>query len=366
MCATHASSFPGGFVVSNRISSRRRSTASITVPDSNVLPVRAAPDGLDVSAVVAALRDGWGFEAVRADYAPVGGGSYHWHVADPAGGRAFVTVDDLDHKAWLGDAREASFEGLRDAFETAARLAASGLAFVVAPLRTRDGAPLVRLDERYTLALFPLVEGKPGEWGGYETDADRLAVVELVAALHRAPVSARRVGLELTEFRHLEAALRDLDVPWTGGPLAEPTREAMRVAAPALVDLLAVADHLHAEAESRGVRSVVTHGEPHSGNVVRTSKGPVLVDWDTVALASPERDLWMLTGEGMHELYEERTGFAVNDAAVDYFGLSWDLKDLAEYLNVLRAPHTDNDDTRAWLGFVERFPAIREEWAARL
>ena len=39
---------------------------------------------------------------------------------------------------------------------------------------------------------------------------------------------------------------------------------------------------------------VVTHGEPHAGNVMRRSDGRhLLVDWDTVAVAPPERDLWM-------------------------------------------------------------------------
>ena len=203
-------------------------------------------------------------------------------------------------------------------------------------------------------------------WGGYKTDADRLAVVELVAAVHRVPVAARTVGLEVSGREQLEAALHDLDVPWVGGPLAEQTRAAMRAAAPALVDLLALTDRFRVEAEAQGAHSVVTHGEPHSGNVVRTISGPVLVDWDTVALAPPERDLWMLTGDRMPELYEERSGLNVNDAALDYFRLSWDLKDLAEYLNALRAPHTENDDTRRWLGFVSRFPQTREEWADRL
>jgi spectinomycin phosphotransferase len=327
--------------------------------------VRAPPDRLETAAVVAALGDGWDYDTADIDYAPVGGGSYHWLAADRDARRIFVTVDDLDQKTWLGDTREATFAGLRDAFDTAATLAAAGLSFVVAPLRTRDGAPLVRLDDRYTLAVFPFIDGAPGEWGGYATDADRLGVVELVAAVHRVPVDARAVGLDISGRDHLEAALRDLDVPWSGGPLAEPTREAMRAAAPVLADLLALADRFRAEAEAHGVRFVVTHGEPHSGNIVRTSSGPVLVDWDTVALAPPERDLWMLAGEGMEELYEERSGVTVN-AGLAYFRLSWDLKDLAEYLNVLRAPHTDNVDTRAWLGFVKRFPKIREVWSNQI
>lgn len=222
----------------------------------------------------------------------------------------------------MGDTREASFAGLREAYDAAVELAAQGLSFVVAPFRARDGAPVVRLDERYAVALFPFVEGEAGEWGAYETDADRLAVVALLAAVHRVPASARALGLELSGREHLEAALRDLDVPWTCGPLAERTREAMRAAAPALVDLLELADRLRAEAEAQSIRSVVTHGEPHSGNIVRTSDGSVLVDWDTVALAPPERDLWMLTGDGMREMYEAHAGLVVNDAALEYVRLS--------------------------------------------
>ncbi len=41
---------------------------------------------------------------------------------------------------------------------------------------------------------------------------------------------------------------------------------------------------------SRQDRLVITHGEPHGGNVMTMSSGLVLVDWDTVLLAPPERD----------------------------------------------------------------------------
>ena len=33
---------------------------------------------------------------------------------------------------------------------------------------------------------------------------------------------------------------------------------------------------------------VVTHGEPHVGNAIRTEAGWMLVDWDTTLLAPPE------------------------------------------------------------------------------
>ncbi|WP_432843998.1 phosphotransferase family protein [Dactylosporangium sp. CA-092794] len=36
---------------------------------------------------------------------------------------------------------------------------------------------------------------------------------------------------------------------------------------------------------------VLTHGEPHPGNTMRTGGGWLLIDWDTALLAAPERDL---------------------------------------------------------------------------
>ena len=36
---------------------------------------------------------------------------------------------------------------------------------------------------------------------------------------------------------------------------------------------------------------VITQGEPHPGNVLRTLAGLRLIDWDVSALARPERDL---------------------------------------------------------------------------
>ncbi len=50
-------------------------------------------------------------------------------------------------------------------------------------------------------------------------------------------------------------------------------------------------------AANRGL--VITHGETHSDNFIRSSDGLVLVDWDTVGLAPPERDLWhVATADG--------------------------------------------------------------------
>jgi thiamine kinase-like enzyme len=335
--------------------------------------VRATPEGLEVSSVIDALRRGWDFDVGVAEYAAVGAGSYHWQVTDKTGLRGFITVDDLDQKAWLGDVRDVAFDGLRRAFDTSVALRDGGLHFVVAPIPTREGESLRRLDSRYAIALFPFVEGEAGQFGYYGGDDDgRRAVVAMLAELHQSSAAVgstvRATGLDLPGRHHLEAALLELNEAWTGGPLSEPARDAVRDSASELAELLTLADRLAAVAQDFGGGWVVTHGEPHAGNVMRASGGRFLVDWDTVALAPPERDLWMLVGEGTDaaDLYVRATGTPLNDAALDFFRLTWDLKDLAEYLNVLRSPHQENDDTVRQYRALTNCAAIRERWTALL
>jgi spectinomycin phosphotransferase len=205
------------------------------------------------------------------------------------------------------------------------------------------------------------VDGRPGAFGDSDP-GERAAVVALLAELHRATpavaATARSVGLELPGRAHIEAALRDVDEPWAGGPLSEPARDAFAGRVSDVAELLALSDRLAAGVAARGGEWVVTHGEPHAANVMRIGTGHVLVDWDTVALAPPERDLWMVVGE------IEDTG--ADPEAVDFFRLTWDLKDLAEYLNVLRSPHGRTDDTlRAYEGLTNCI-AIRHRWATLL
>ena len=100
-------------------------------------------------------------------------------------------------------------------------------------------------------------------------------------------------------------------------------------------------------------RLVVTHGEPHRGNIVVTDTGVVLVDWDTCLLAPPERDVWMVAGEepGILEVYEQRTGANLDPRLLEAHRLRWDLADVASFVGDLRASHGDDDDSRtAWTG----------------
>jgi spectinomycin phosphotransferase len=331
--------------------------------------VRDLPPGFDPGTLPEALADGWGFVVSTIDYDAVGFGSYHWRATDRAGRRAFVTVDDLDRKPWLGDTLDEAFAGLARSFDTAVALREAGLEFVVAPITAADGTSVRRIADRYSVALFPFVDGRAGEFGEYETDDERVAVARLLAELHRATPAvqsvARRIDLQLPGRTDLEAALGDLDRPWSGGPYAEPARRALASHASDVAELLGLFDRLKRDLTARSGDWDVTHGEPHAANVFRTDAGLALIDWDTVALAPPERDLWMLADapEAM-TAYAEATGHWPDAVAIDFFRLMWDLADLASFTEVLRSAHEDNDDTAKAHAGLLWCVAVRDRWAS--
>ncbi len=332
--------------------------------------MKALPEGLETGALFGPLADGWGFEAATIDYAPVGFGSYHWVAANIEGSRVFVTVDDLDWKPWLGDTRESAFEGLTRAFRSAAALRAAGLEFVVAPLPSTDGDVVHRIGARHSIAVFPFVDGQAGREFDHATAGERAVVLGLLARLHQATPTvasvARSIDLRLPGREQLDSALREVDRAWTGGPLSEPAREALAGHASEVADLLGLFDRLRHAVIGARRPWVVTHGEPHAVNVMRTAEGHALIDWDTVALAPPERDLWMLVrGAGDDATadataYVEATGHRPDALALDFFRLTWDLADLAAFITVLRAPHRDTEDTRKALAGLGKCVAIRD------
>lgn len=305
------------------------------------------PPELDRGSLLRALTGSWGWPADEIRYVPKGAGSYHW-VATAAGGpAAFLTVDDLDAKPWIADGRDATFQGLADAYGAAWALEhQAGVSLPVAPIRSRADSVLLRLSDQYSLAVFPFVAGTSGTWGDPLESATRDALARGLAELHGAPAlmtpGLSQRPLAVPERAGLMVALGQLDQPWSAaGPLAEPARQALAAHAAELAGRLREFDALAGQLQQDDARLVVTHGEPHPGNLIHTGTGLRLVDWDTVALARPERDLWMLDDgtPGCLGLLEELTGHVPSEPAMRFFRLAWALSDIAAFVEMFRSPH---------------------------
>jgi spectinomycin phosphotransferase len=302
--------------------------------------MRDRPEGLSERELTEALARGWHIKAATLRYAPVGAGSYHWVVDDSQAGRWFVTVDDLDQKSWLGGTRATVRKGLRAAMDTAVALHDQvALRFVVAPVPTAHGETTLPLSPRYDVSVFPFVDGTSGEWGETLPAAERGQLAGLLAALHRADPAGTRVQparIGLSQRGVLEQALGELGQPWRGGPFAEPARALLASRADRLRRRLQAFDFLAGHVTARSDQ-VITHGEPHPGNVMQTGDGLLLIDWDTVGLAVPERDLWLVLGDDGDEAL--RYGRSVDPDALGFYRLRWALDDLCCFLEQFRAPH---------------------------
>lgn len=316
------------------------------------------PEDLEVDTIAAALSAHWNLEAATLTYAPLGFGSHHWIAETTDGEKWFVTVDDL-YSAYLGENAERSFEVLATAFQTAAALRDTAkLTFVNAPIADRSGSWLHRLDERYSMAVFPFLDVEPTGFDTFPNESDRHDAMLLVGEIHNAtahlsvdPLRGEKFLVpKRTEFLQ---ALSALDVPWNAGPYSEPARRLLRDHATTLRQRLEQFDRVAAEVMADRSGWVVSHGEPHAGNVIRTRSGRmVVVDWAAVAYAPPERDLWMLLDEANPDwsAYKASTNVtSLSDRALTAYRLHWNLSDIAVFVSWCRCPHDRTEEMEmAW------------------
>lgn len=299
--------------------------------------MRSRPVDVADGQLIAAVARGWGRHLDELEYVAVGGGSHHWR-----GGDLWITVDDLDAKPFLGATRAHAFEGLRTALEVAHLLRhTSGLEFVVPPERSRNGHVLVPIGQHYAVAVYPFLEGWSFRFGEPLPVAQRHALLEVLSRLHQATgsvaITAREAAVELGERATLERALAEVRQPWGGGPYSEAARQAMLAHQSDVEYLVEAFDKLANQVRQHARRMVITHGEPHPANVMQSTDGKLLLlDWDTVGLAPPERDLWWLEADA------HAAGRAMDEAAMRLYRLRWQLDDLAYALSRLRAAHSDD------------------------
>ena len=316
----------------------------------------APPAELSDATLVAALLENWGLTTASIEYRPVGWGSHHWMAREANGTRWFVTVDDLAPKGpGTAASNDAAFTRLRAALTTAGALPELGLCFVVAPAPTVAQESVIRLSARFALALYRYVEGESYSWGTPQPPSRRRDLFDLIVRLHALPqgpaLQANEENYAVPQRQILESAFEPSVGGWDRGPFARRTQAILADNTSAIRNLLDRFDGLVTDRWDRPAPMVLTHGEPHAGNTMLTPAGLVLIDWETVLWAPPERDLWILESdsETLRSDYAAATGRTPNPSLLDLYRIRWDLADLTAYTSRFFAPHHGSeDDDESW------------------
>ena len=145
-------------------------------------PMRQRPTDVSDAEIAHALREVWALEGADPRYVAVGGGSHHWRVE----GQAWLRVDDLDDKAFLGATPDAAFASLQQALDTAPR-----------PSREWAG---IRRGTRPNARRSQPVQAEPTLWpgpvsasGGPLTEPTQFVLVDVLARMHQTSVASARI-----------------------------------------------------------------------------------------------------------------------------------------------------------------------------
>lgn len=303
--------------------------------------MREPPAEVGEDDVAAALRTGWGLAVGRLTHLPVGFGAHHWALDTHDTRTHFVTYDRCGTRHDLAS--------LAAAYAVAARL---DLDFVLAPIPTLGGSPVVPLG-RGALSVTPWTSAAAAS--GVFSEADAAGTADLLAVLHEAPVD-----MDAPPWRPLVAedladalALR-VGLPWRSGPMAARAHDALVTHLPRIAGWTA---RYHALAARTDPSTwVLTHGEPGGHNQLLTTRGRVLIDWESLKRAPRERDFASLlsSGTGWCASYGltigASPGWRPDPALVELFDLEWRLDEISQYADWFEAPHTGTESDRIALG----------------
>jgi spectinomycin phosphotransferase len=320
------------------------------------------PD-ISESSLAEQLHDHYGIAAQRIAFLPIGNDENSaLYRVDADGGPFFLKVR-------LGHFDEVS--ATLPKF-----LSDQGVPGIIAPMETPRRQRWVSVD-RYSLVLFPFVEGRPGfgidlsdgnwrELGLSDDNWRELGValralhgttlpVEITRRLRRESYSSRWRDMVRTL---LESEIRPVDEP------TEKLAVFLRTQSEEIAGLVDRAAELAPLAQRAGSTFVPCHGDIHGRNVLIDSTGVLhVVDWDTALLAPKERDL-MFIGAGVGGIWnDDREGALfyegygpanVSAAVLAYYRYDRIVEDIAVTSHEILSKDFSDADREKWARQLER------------
>ena len=289
--------------------------------------------GLDEAELVAVVREQYGESSDRLEFEPVGEDSWCYRLGE----------------LWVSLRRDLRGH-FPAAYEAASLLWQEGNESVMAPLAGADGE-VVRTVCGHPVVVFPHVAAAPVAVPLAPGELDD--VVGVLSCLHgsvtTAPLSRERYELSFED-----------DLDWSinhaieqgseTGPYSARLRALIRANQRTIVSLRAELKDLAATCAASDSPFVLTHGEPHPGNILRHGDRLLLADWGELMWGPAERD-WYHVISSLGGSPRCRPDF------LRFYEIRWWLSEFAEYATRFFREHDGGqEDVAMWGRLVEYFP----------
>jgi spectinomycin phosphotransferase len=326
--------------------------------------------GLDPELMVGQLAAAYGLSLTSPRFLPLGEdqNAFHWLTATADGSSYFVTahrqptprIMDVD-AAYTAVAALVTDCDLREA---------------VAPLPTLRGG-FTSPYQGWRLALFPFVPGTMA-FDQPLSEASLRQLGLLLARLHESRTCLRTSALGREPFAspfpaQLRGCLRAVEALPADATVYQ--RRLRDLLLREQIDLVAYMDELaqlEADVRALPVEQVVTHGDLNLNNILVDARGGLhLVDWDGIALAPAERDLWTVSGEYLEPLLHAyagaRPGLQFTRPLFAYYrGCDTVLSIVDRVTRILFGNRDPREDEHAWQQLALYLPLPRERLSREL
>lgn len=278
--------------------------------------------------IIIGLREHYGIAAAEPEFLPIGYDSSAWVYRVQADNAHFLKVrrGQIDEP------------GVR----VPHHLKAQGIAEVVAPLPTLNGALWASLGE-YNLILYPFIDGQSGMTVGL-SDAQWITFGKILRRIHSTSLPpelaaqvrretfvpqwaqlTRRFQAEVLTQRYESPHARELAAFWR-----EKHAEIERI--------LNRAEALGRLLQQRPLEYVLCHADIHTANVLVDPDGGLhIVDWDQPVIAPKERDLMFVVGDeklASREVTSFIQGYGETDVdslTLAYYRYEWVVQEIGDF-----------------------------------
>ena len=288
------------------------------------------------------LKEHYDIDAIGLVFHPIGEESFAYKVKAKGGEKYFVK---------LSRNLTISPEVLGKLFERP-----NSLPFVIPLVRTTHGRFSVEIREGI-LTVYPYIEGKSAPENNSEFDESLVKrILEIMATIHNLTDSVKDLDLPVESFEeNFTELLKEIE---TLAKLSDDRKVVGLFQKEHKMLKQAIERHIESGESFRkeSIPFVLTHGDITGLNIMITSDGVKLLDWEGVMFAPAERDLNFLFSNKYFpqkfRFYADRTGKTkINRGLINYYRERWALESILDNFKKLLTEESK---------FIDRKEAIQE------